>query len=110
MGIVSNPVMAQDRLERVIIAAANAFASLPPEGTSFSKIANDANVDVSFLERHFKTLNGLWQVVAEKLLYEAGEALKSAMQSEEGRTPDGMLRSLIKALVAFNADWHNIYP
>jgi len=110
MAPVSDPEMAQDRLDRVIIAAADAFASLPPEGTDFKQIANSAQVDVSYLERHFKTLDGLWQVVAEKLLYEAGEALKSAMQTEEGQTPDGMLRSLIKALVSFNMQWPQYMP
>lgn len=110
MTVTSKPGEAQDRLDRVVVAAATAFSSLQPEGTSLARIAKSAGVEVSYLERHFKTLDGLWLVVAEKLVYEAGQALTEAMQSKESKTPDGMLRSLIRKLVSFNVVWPQYMP
>ena len=87
--------------ERILLAAAGAFADKGFSGTTFREIGEAAGINFQSIRYHFGSKEKLWEAVVEKLTLRAQEAGLHHDQVIAALPPREQLHAQIRALVAY---------
>ena len=94
---------ARETRERIIEAAAEAFAELGFRAASTRDIAARAGANQGLITYHFRSKEELWKAAADRIFGFSRDSLRARPQASAARTPREQAREAIRQYVRFAA-------